>query len=72
MHPVIPGTVIALVAATGCLNAANAAADTANQLTAANRPEASHPPGPATGATKATPHKAKPRVRYSIPPRKKS
>ena len=73
MDRVIPGIVLALTGTIACTEPAIAAAAAKRgQQAAANHPQAIiGPSGPAIDATKASPHKPKPRVRYSVPARKK-
>jgi hypothetical protein len=70
MHRVISGTVFILATAL-CIAVSQSEAAARDQLAAANSPEASAPSDVAIDASKAVSRKAKPRVRYSVPPRKK-
>ena len=63
---------LALAGTIACTESAIAAAGAKrDQQAAANHPQAIGPSGSAIHLTKASPHKPEPRVRYSIPAKKK-
>jgi len=71
MYRVISGTAFILATAPG-IAVLQSEAEARDQLAAANLPEASAHSDAAIDASKAVSRKPKPRVRYSVPPRKKS
>jgi hypothetical protein len=71
MHRVISGTVFILATAP-CIAVSQFEAAPRDQLAGDNPPEANASSDAAIDATKAASRKPKPRVRYSVPPRKKS
>jgi hypothetical protein len=71
MLRVISGAVFTLAASAGIAASSSEAAEH-DVFAFANRPEASASSDPAIDAAKAVSRKPKPRVHYSVPPRKKS
>ena len=61
-----------ILAASSCIAASSSEVARHDVFALANRPEASVSSDAAIDAAKAVSRKSKPRVRYSVPPRKKS